>query len=96
MRQTSLVNSYLLASYLLEDEEEGLNLSFPVPFTPRMPLSQSISVLFLCCKKLRNVANHFPISSSSRNLRIQAFAFFSLSTIIQVVGGLYGEGRKHF
>ena len=40
---------------------------------------------------LRNVANHFPISSSSRNLRIQAFAFFSLFTIIQVVGGLYGE-----
>lgn len=56
-----------------------------------MPLSQSISVLFLCCKMLRNVANHFPISSSTRNPRIQAFAFFSLFTIIQVVGGLYGE-----
>lgn len=56
-----------------------------------MPLSQSISVRFLCCKMLRNVANHFPISSSTRNPRIQAFAFFSLFTIIQVVGGLYGE-----
>lgn len=56
-----------------------------------MPLSQSISVRFLCCKMLRNVANHFLISSSTRNPRIQAFAFFSLFTIIQVVGGLYGE-----
>lgn len=40
---------------------------------------------------LRNVANHFLISSSTRNPRIQAFAFFSLFTIIQVVGGLYEE-----
>lgn len=40
---------------------------------------------------LRNVANHFLISSSTRNPRIQAIAFFSLFTIIQVVGGLYEE-----